>query len=543
MGDNTLELVDPGDEVLDTDSDQYHEALSQDIVPRDVNGAPGASAASVGTSLLPWLNLFMTGNFVLNGQVIDFGAVTVESHLILSGKAAVDGYPEFLSVNPASVTANILAGGINPDLSMIINGQSKTITSDLITPSMTVAPLPQNTARVNDTQYGDANFTKSDGEFGDTFIAIDTIGTEITALDGTVQAFSHGAAPECFFARVNTTNNRLEECVRGIGGTLREVMTNNDVITLLAANHIFVEIDETVYVTRTYPQYLQADPSSPTLGDFYFDTTIKRWKRYNGVLFELIEVNWLGTAILDNTETVFVQPNDFDLEWKSQLVTNITPVSTTDVKITIREANIAGIFHKNPQDHGRVYTLGSNLEPGRSEVANTLYYIYLQNDLTVFFSDLAPRKYDFRMGYYHPRRYWRCIGAVFRDGSGIESFQLRGEYLLYTNGTYISTTTSLVRYETTRIPVMATSAVANYRVSSLTGDSNGSTLNFHYRLGVVVNLQNLFFGFGPTLANSVCDHNAPIQNGVSALLFTGLPADDLNEFKHFGYRIDWTNGD
>lgn len=538
MGENTLLELFDGDEIQELDPNQSRDAFIGDLVPRNTLGAPEDSFGNLGTPLLQWNSLFFTGNLVQNGQVLDLSAIATGNHLILSGKETLDGFPDFLAVTPAATTAEILAGGSNPNLEMIINGASITLSSDITTPSMLLAPSIQNTCRVDDLEYDNLNFTKTEGEMGGTFILLSNIQNNISALDGTVQAFSHGAGPELFFARINDSEDRLEDCVRGLGGTLREELDDNDIITLLAANHIFIEDDLTIYTTRTYPEYLQSDPSSPTLGDFYFDTVVKIWKRYNGVSFEALNVNWLGTAILDDVETIFVSPNNFDLGWNESLERKIGYVSATQISVTINEVSVAGVFQKNSKAISRIYALSTNLEPGRSEIANTLYYIYVQRDLTLFFSDIAPREYDWRKGYYHPRRYWRCIGSVFRDVSGIELFHEHGNQIMFnTPGTVNDLTASATLFEHLRVPVLSNISFANYR----TAKTNGPALAFIFflfRNGVNVSVH------GSNIATSRVDvvgsnSGAPIQNGT--VNYREVDGGD-SYYVISGYTMDYKNG-
>ncbi len=540
MGENSLLAVSPGDDIDAADPNQYRTALSIDHVPRDLLGAAADAAGSLGTALLQWQNVVFKGNLIQDGSVIDFSALATERHLILSGKETTDGFPDFLEVVPASTTAKILAGGANPDLELLIDGTLLTLTADQTTPSMLVAPSVLNTARADDSEYSDENFTKTEGEMGETFITLKSIGANVSALDGSIQAFSHGAGPEVFFARIDSTNLRFCDAIRGIGGTLREEFSNNDLFTLLAANYIFIQNDLTIFTTRTYPEYLQADPSSPSLGDFYFDTVIKQWKRFNGVSFDTLKVDWLGTAILDDIVTTHVEPNDFDMGWQENLKTRLEFFSITQIRLHIEEASIAGTFHKHNGDQGRLYTLSTNLEPGRSEIANTLYYIYLQDDLTVFFSDLAPRKYDWRRGYYHPRRYWRCVGAVFRDGSGIRNFQKRGNQFLYEQLTSTdSLSTSPTRREDLNIPVIANGMDCFFRLVKVSNISS-AFIDFVFRSGLTIKITGAESPPG-LLEQDVSLNDTSIQNGTTNYFLSG-DSGATASFGIFGYKLDFKNG-
>src|SRR5687768_8400012 len=208
---------------------KIHAALKIDLVPRNASGIPADLAGSLGTSDYSWKNAFIQ-NLTLDGTPLDASLLVSASHRIRSGKAKASGYPDFLT--PAG-----LAGGLSAtldasttDFESVINGSSFTFTSDIGFTGLSPAPSANNTCRVNDAGLAGAESTKLIGEYQPSYFLVDTIGSEIEALDGTVAAFKKGS--EVFLARVDFANTRLYPLFRGWAGTARETLTDNDTITL-----------------------------------------------------------------------------------------------------------------------------------------------------------------------------------------------------------------------------------------------------------------------------------------------------------------------
>jgi hypothetical protein len=448
MAETEIEKRNPGEIVRAEDHNQLVDALGEDLVPRILDGVPTPIAGSLGTPSFPWKDIRFNGVFVQNGNIIDFSGQAGSPYLILDGKKTVDSFPEFLEAVPATTTGNIIAGGGEPNLVLAINGVSVTITSNINITSLTLAPGANNTADMNGVVYNDQVYTKTEGEYGNTDIVIDAIGAEIVTRDNTVQVFSHdgGDGTELFFGLIDISENRILAFKRGIAGRSRQVFSNNDEITLLSGNYVFLDANgTTVFTTTTFPSFQSVDPVSPSVGDFYFNTEFNIWRRFNGVLFENTNVIWLGTIILNSIESIAADSNDFDLAWSELSNYELNFLSFDSVNIRVKELSVAGRNHILRDNVGVTINLSdaNDREPGVSETANTLYYIYADDSLKFRYSDIAPRSKDKRRGLYHPLRYWRCIGTVFNDGgSNIRGFIFSNGFYFYNSFEFASPGTS-----------------------------------------------------------------------------------------------------
>jgi len=359
-----------------------------------------------------------TSNIADNSTAISSieNEITLEAYSISSGKETIDGSPDFMQFVPSTTNGTITAGGSNVNLQLKINAVDVTVTADIAVNGMNTAPAANNTCLVNDIAYSNQSFTKTEGEFGDTFIVIDTIGTEITGLNGTVQPFLQGG--EMFFALIDTTNTKLVSFERGIAGTAREALSNNDTITLLKASYIFLDQDgSTVFISNEYPRYLETDPGTAPTNDIIFNTTEQVWKQFDGFVWTALDAIFLGTFILDNTESIAAISNQFDLGWAENANFEIKHIDNDTVQFEISDVFVGGVNHRFREPSVRQVTLSGNLEPSEVESANTLYYIYIDRNGQYFFSTKAPRNKDLRQGLYHPQRNWRCLSVVANDSS------------------------------------------------------------------------------------------------------------------------------
>lgn len=413
MGSNNLTARSDGQTVQSDDVNQYRNAFIGDQVPRNTSGSPEASQGSLGTSDLPWLSLYLSGQVIIDGSVIDFSNLTGESHQIISGQALTSGYPDFLTFVAASTTGRI--SGATTSLVLTINNTSVTVSSNIDVTGLTTAASANNTCLVNDSTLAGAESTRMLGEDGNS-LTIGTIGSSISALNGTIQAFKKGT--EYFFAYVDTTNNKLWPFKRGIAQTDRATLTNGDTITLMQGNYIFLDADGvSTYKTTIYPSFANTQPTSPASNQWNFNTTSKRWERYSGS-WSNMTAHWLGTVICDSSAAVAADANDFNVAWSRNLEGSLLLVDSDTIRVNLKRVNVAGReFYAS--DYGQTIKLSvsGDRESGISESANTDYYIYLDNNLKPRFSTIAPRYKDFRLGLYHPKQYWRYLGYCHNDNS------------------------------------------------------------------------------------------------------------------------------
>jgi hypothetical protein len=420
MGSNDLVQRSDGQTVQSADVNQYRTALNGDLVPRNSSGVPVSAAGDLGTSALPFNNVRFNGNLIQGGVPIDLSSLTsgASAYQIISGEARTSGYPNYLQAVGSTTTGRIEASATNLELS--INGTSVSLNSDIDVTGLTTAPASNNTCLVNDSTLAGGTLTKVLGEYGES-ITIDTIGSEISSLDGSVQAFKKGN--EVFLAYVDTSNNKLYPFIRGYCRTDRETLTDNDTITLLQANWIFLDQDgSSTYKTTILPTFESDDPASATSNQWYFDVTNQTWKQYSGT-WTAQDAILLGAVVCDDTDAIQAQPLDFDVSWGDDLIGTVRRIDNDTVRVMLNRIAVAGTIRQQV-GYGQEIQLSvsDDRESGISEAAGTTFYIYCDTNLKLRFSDKAPRPTDRKKGLYHPAEYWRYIGYALNDSSSNISY-------------------------------------------------------------------------------------------------------------------------
>lgn len=351
----------------------------------------------------------------------------IQSNRIASGRkrsdvsASLSAQPVFLVPNGAARTVKLDGTPIN--FQYYVNGTAYTISTDTTLTGLTAAPSSQNTCLVNDTIAADQDWTKYAGENG-TEIPVDNMGTEISSLIGKFAAFSlAGTATEYFIAYVASSTS-LTKVRRGYffdssdSPIPRAAYSNNDTITLLKLSWIFAKTDLTLDVTYNNPVWGKDEPSSPSSGDYWFDTDNQTWKKYSGVSFSSAAATLIGVCIQDTSNTVGARSFEFFLNYTDVNTFELIADSNTQVKTRApAQANVWGTVVRN--EHNLfTWDMTIDLDSGVVEGASTYYYFYLTEEGDKVISDIRPfdRRADLG-GYYHPHQSWRCVGSAFNNGS------------------------------------------------------------------------------------------------------------------------------
>lgn len=417
MGDSALvKLAAPPAEVDSSTEDlnQILDALYGDIVMRGTDGVVTDGAGDIGqiNNGRPDRIHVKTG-ITVGGRTLNTASFLLSKTGVQSGAAKTSGYPDFLLPAGGTDTTFDILGATTP-LNMIIDGAAYSLETDLTSDALALAPSSNNTCLINNTGFTGQDLTKTIGEYG-YFINIDTVGTEIIALDGKIACFQKGS--EVFIGLINIAAGVILPLLRGIGGTTRETLSNNDTITLLLGHYIFLRNDLlTIDTTTLFPERDITEPTTPTSGDYWFDTELKTWKRYSGSAWEILGSIYLGYAICDSAGCKWVEHEDFDLPWNETLSyqraypSRISPSYdlTIDGPLLI---SIAGQYPIEVFSKQKIlnYSDSENWESGESLVTDTWHYLYVKPTGELIISNIAPRKKGIRKGMYHPNEYWRCI--------------------------------------------------------------------------------------------------------------------------------------
>lgn len=431
MGVGNLTDRSSGQTITDTFFNSIHDALEGDFVGRSTAGTP-ESGHNLGSSSFPWGTLRCSG-IVLNGSSLDVTQVSAPPFRVVSGKTrSGSNQPQFLIPAGTGSGAILYVQGSATNLVFETNGSSNTLQADLTKSALTTAPSTNNTALVNDTDAADGEGTRLWGE--DNFIkldfkneiVIDTVGSEISSLDGKTAAFLKGT--EVFLARVDTTNNRLHKCKRGwfydeSGDPLnRDTLANNDTLTLLKLGWVFLDDDlSTVDVTYNEPVFAFSAPSSPVTGDYWYDLGNALWKRYDGASFQSVDRAFLGWIAMDDTDCIAARSVHFDAKFLPEKSLDIEFYSTEIMQAIeqFSKINVAGqrIDFGDSRPNWNITTdLASSTDMNNAtEQASTDYYLYVTDEGEPKISDIAPHWRPEMFGGYHPHNPWRFVGEANND--------------------------------------------------------------------------------------------------------------------------------
>lgn len=331
--------------------------------------------------------------------------------------------PLFLVPNGAARTATV--EGTVTNFIYYVNGTEYTITTNVNLTGLTAAPSSNNTCLINDAIAADQDWTKYAGEEG-TEIPVDTMGTEIQGLVGKYAAFSlnNGSSTEYFIAYVDSTT-RLTRAKRGYffdstdAAKPRIVYSNNDTITLLKLTWIFAKTDGTLTATYTNPVWADDEPTSPALGDYWFDYSANTWKVYGVGSYATANATLIGVCVQDATNTIGARSFEFFKNYDSlntvELIYN--SASTIEAREAGSQVNVWGAVIQN-QHNVHEWDMTLDLDSGVTEAASTRYFFYITETGDTVISDVRP--YDRREdlgGYYHTHKSWRCVGSAYNDGS------------------------------------------------------------------------------------------------------------------------------
>lgn len=352
--------------------------------------------------------------------------VAIPANRIASGRTAASDHQAMALVpNGASNSVSLQAATTN--LVYYIAGVRYTATANSTLSGLTAAPSSNNTTLVNDSTLAGAVNTKLQGEYG-SIITVDAMGSEITALVGKFAAFKivHSAVTEYFIAFVNSST-QLTKAMRGCFFTSadaaipRVAVSDNDVITLMKLTHIFVKTDGTLDFTYTSPTWATSAPSSPAVGDFWFDMTNLVWKKYNGTSFAASASTLLGVCIQDSTNTVAARTFEYFFVANALNSLQFELASTTLIRGNSLGQRISvmgtGLSY---QTSVVSWANSGQFASGVSLTSSTTYYMYVTDVGEQIIDIVAPhdRTMDL-LGYYHPSKPWRAVGYFDTDGSSL----------------------------------------------------------------------------------------------------------------------------
>ena len=362
---------------------------------------------------------YTTAGTTLAELVSALGTTLLANRIVSGRKTTLSN--QALHLVPAGSGRTVTLKGATTSFVYVISGTTYTISTDVASGTLTAAPSTNNTCLVNDVTLTGQAHSKQLGEF-DTVITVDTMGSEISALTGKLCGFKVGT--EYFIAKVESTT-QLTKAYRGFffdstdAGAARVALSDNDTITLLKLTWVFAKTDGTLAVCYTNPRAGASTPTSPAVGDYWFDTVNNLWKYYDSSSYVTANAILVGVAVSDATNTVGARSFDQFKACDFLNTLELEKSSNTEVRSKLRSGTVSvfGTTVKWTEDFVR-WDITTDLVSGVTEAASTTYYLYLSETGVTWIDNKAPhdRTTD-RRGYYHPFEGWRCVGEFFNNAS------------------------------------------------------------------------------------------------------------------------------
>jgi len=410
-----------------------HRALNVDVVGRDSTYGAPVPDQNLGTAIYQWDECRIKNLYENNIEITPDSLIAGQNDLVSGKSRSLSNQAQFLDPAGSGGGRSVTLEAATTNLVFKVNGQLFTLAQDINITALEAAPSSNNTCLVNDLDatgaweqartYGEINGTK-------TYITVDNMGSEITALIGTYQAFKVGTE---YFIGFIASSTELNKCYRGFfydssGNPFKRIkLNNNDTITLMKLAWLFLENNlSTVDASYTNPVWSYTQPASPVADDYWYDLANETWKRYDGSSFNVINRTFIGWAICDTTDCLGARCRQFFANKKREQTIHLEIDSGTIIK---------GSF---PKDRSQIENV--SLERNLSEIewdtssnfaaSSDTYnsslasmdrgFLYLSNDGNPYISDFEPYKIPNTFGLYHPHHTWRCVGVF---GSPASSFE------------------------------------------------------------------------------------------------------------------------
>jgi hypothetical protein len=352
--------------------------------------------------------------------------------------------PQHLLAAGSANTITLQASPTTPFV-VFINGTQYSFTSNITLSSLNQPPVTQNTFAINDSNADLSTKTNNFGAYIADFNPLadgtsrllrdydlvgNTVGTAITSLAGTFQAFSytHSANTEYFIGYIKpgagSTSVLVNKCWRGCffdssSNPIKQIPLNNtEAVTLMQLVWVYVTTAGTLQAVYTHPRYSAVQPATFSAGDMWYDLVNQEWKQSNGSTYSVANVMLVGMCLTNGTNCVAARSFDWYKGYSNTSNIVMDWVSTTEYR-TKYDTNYANLYGVNTYfDKDQVRWLTTNKVSGLSFTNSNTYYLYLSENGTSFIDQYAPLKRPDLGGHYHPSQSWRCFGLFFYNGSG-----------------------------------------------------------------------------------------------------------------------------
>lgn len=433
MARNKLEAVADGDILTKSRVDAFRQALIREVVPRDASTGAVAPGRNLGTSSYRFAQVHAQ-NIFINGSAIDETLFSNTRNAVISGRVRTStSHPAYIRPAGAGNGASLsVLAGTTP-LSFRVAGVLYTASRDLSESSLTTAPTSNHTATLSESGLqNEAVVSRTWGEDGvdKEYLTVTSMGSEISALVGTYQAFLVGT--EAFLAFVESTT-RLSKIFRGyfydedLNPVNRAAFSNSATITLLKAAWLFLrENGTTSDVTYNNPVWSADEPTSPASGNHWYDLKVGYWKRYNGSAWVTAGSTFIGIALCNSTDCLYARCEPFASSYLNRNTFELEIESNTVIRSRSHDDRLlfAGKNVTPGTDLRRwdMASLAATPDSYATEANDTHYFLYLDAYGDEKVSDIEPHYRRDIFAWVHPHNPWICVGRAYNNSSGNLSY-------------------------------------------------------------------------------------------------------------------------
>lgn len=479
MSSGTLATRSAGQVIVASFFNDIQQIFGGDFVGHDASGNP-ASAQNLGNSAFPWGTAYIT-SLILNGSALDISQIESAAYKIVSGKKrTTSNQPDF--IRAAGSTTNYTIQATSTNLVLQIAGVTATWTAD-VTQAGTVAPAATNTATVNDGTAAGQAATRTWGEYGSGAgqpyypITISSAGANFSARAGSWQAFKIGT--EYFLGYLETGSTQITRALRGFfldstgAPVKRTTFSNGATITIMNLGWVFLDQDgvtvDTIFTgagVNNSPVVDAAAPASPATGDYWYDTTTDKWKKYSGGVWSIVNRILVGMVVMDSTNCVASRSFEFFALNRETNTIEVEQFSATVCRgVTIGQRVTVNGRRIHYQSSRPTWNTATNLAPSSDRynaavTASGLFaeFLYISDLGEEKISDVEPMYRPDLLGWYHPWNTWRYVARVTINGSaqfitpvfnlsnvvgvGLSGVYQIGNYLYFSNSGVASIGTS-----------------------------------------------------------------------------------------------------
>lgn len=361
--------------------------------------------------------------------------VGIPKNRIESGRTrSGNNQPLFLQADGTNPTVTLLATTVN--FKVVIQNVEYTFTADTQVTGMSLAPSTGNTATVNNglAALDPLSIFAGESDFTLPTFTIAACGSEIVSLVGQYAAFKvvDGANTEYFIGFIDSAAlagaGLITKVFRGYffdntdAPVQATALTDGDTVTLMKMFYIFAKSDLTITSTTSPPTYAAVAPTSPSLGEYWFDLTNQIWMIYNGASFVNSNSTLIGIAIVDTAACVATRSFEFFSPYKdfNSLIMEFIDGSTLKSSQLQQGVSVKGIPFEWDQNFLQ-FIMPSHLtdtDGSTTETATTQYFLYISDLGQQVFSTIRPydRIYDL-LGSYHRYKPWRCIASIMTEAT------------------------------------------------------------------------------------------------------------------------------